>query len=530
MKADIKRRKLIELMSKGIASSMVLPSIYSNPVLAQTQAAADQRKILFIYASAGATTRFIDMRPSWHSQASKDNYSLYRNSNQRTPDNADWEFSFTDSQLTEAQMSRVLKPFWRHRDRMTFLEGVDMTSTGFDNTADIGDGHARAHIGAMNGTKAAYSTDGVKSVPVAPSIDQRINDFIKQNRDPQHRTLSYRLNTGGGIFHEFLYYDPKDGSGQMKRVPVETNPVSAFNALVGNIDSAPTDGLSQRNGDIFQLLNGQYTSLANRLSGADRQKLEAHRSLINDLESRVSSVLSCSSQQPSSSERNGLSKVERQYWDLDMFARLVAMAFSCGDFRIASIGIDDIPTETYGLPAGISIHHEYEHNTDPELYFNNYEKDPNSDAAQLFFSREEAMVKRNVWQAERVAEIVDVFASTPDRNGEGSLLDSTVIVYVNEMAHGVHGHDHWPITLFGNFNNAISDGRYIKYANNHYQVRPNYSHWAYKGIAQTKFFVFLCQQMGMEIDYLLEPRIASAWPAPEGRWTDLSGPLPRLKL
>ena len=57
---------------------------------------------------------------------------------------------------------------------------------------------------------------------------------------------------------------------------------------------------------------------------------------------------------------------------------------------------------------------------------------------------EEGMVKRNVWQAEQVAKIVDVLRAVPEDGG--SMLDNTLIVYVSELSHGGHGHEHVPVT------------------------------------------------------------------------------------
>jgi Protein of unknown function (DUF1552) len=525
----ISRRQLIKYMAGGMAGSLLLPSLMPQ-AFAQT---VTNKKVVFVYAEAGATHRFMDMRPAWFAgQAGVDyNYKFYDPLNGQKKDNGAWSFNFTDSLLQQSDMSQVLAPLYPLRDKLTYLEGLTMASTGEDH---FGDAHATNHLGAMSGTPAALGYDGVKSAGSTPSIDQRINDFIRLS-NPAHNSLNYRMNVGGDIFHEFLYYNAdRTGGTNIQRLPVEINPQAAFDRVFAPL-SAGNNGSNTDQAKIFQMLDGSYTNLSNRLSSTDKARIDTHRALLSDLSNTMSSLTTC----------GGLSRptvnfvdkydsrrqmhIDSQVPTFEAFARMVASGFSCGLSRVASIGIAVLPPELYGLPQGTDIHHEYEHPTDPTYYYSKL----NSTADLTDYLRmEHAMRDRNIWQVQQLKKLADIFAATPDPSGMGTLLDSTLIVYVNELSHGNHGADHWPVILLGGFDGAITPGRYIKYAQNIPNPYGRNYGMEFVGPAQTKLFISIMQAFGMNIDVLSKPYM-DGYSHPTGTVTnamELRGSLSGFKI
>jgi hypothetical protein len=524
------RRQLLNYMTKGVAGSLALPSLLPN-ALAQT--ITPNRKVLFVYCEAGATHRYMNMRPTWFNGGTDYLYRYYDlpNFSGTTPDNSSWSFNFTDSRLMQNEMSEVLAPLFPLRDKLTFLEGLAMTSTGEDR---YGDSHARNHLGAMSGTPGA-SEKGVQSTASTPSVDQRINDFLKLS-NPNHVSLNYRLNFGTDIFHEFLYYNAdRTGGTNIQRLPVEIDPKAAFDRVFARLN---TGGSANSNRDkIFQLLNGSYSSLANRLSAADKTRIENHRALLNELSSTMIGPATCGNlQRPTvdffgSYDSNRQAHINAQAPMFSAFSQMVASGFSCGISRVASIGMAVLPPEIYGLPKGTDIHHEYEHPTDPYTYYNMLSQ--NAAGLSTYLAKENAMKDRNIWQVQQLKKLADIFAATPDTSGQGSLLDNTLIVYVNELSHGNHGGEHWPVILLGGFGGAITPGRYIKYPQNvPNPFQRNYNN-EYTGVAHTKLFISIMQAMGMNIDALGTPALDGAVPhrgISVKNGVELRGPLDRLKV
>jgi hypothetical protein len=488
------------------------------PSLGKVEAAEPvaTRRILFIYAEGGATNRHVRMRPPW-APPEWNEYDAYDPKFALVPDELEWEFSLTDPRLEESHFSRVLQPLYRHRDQMLALEGLAMLSTALDN---YGDGHARGHIGCMSATASVAEFDGVKSRAGTPSMDQRINEFLRQT-DPTHRSLEYRPGAGD-LFHEFLYRS--DGNGGAVRLPVETDPAAAYERLFGTFNAPTPQPLDVGRDAAFATALKQFDRITPKLSGADRVKLESHRQMLAELQSRYGRTLSCELP-PEPGIASGLSRGEQRVAEIEAFAKLIAAGFGCGLSRVATLGLCNTPPEAYGLPAEAAIHHEYEHKSDPFAVGYQMDGKPTDE----FLDAEEGMVKRNIWQAEQVAKVLDALRAVPE--GGGTLLDNTLVVYVHELSHGGHGHEHWPVMLFGGFAGAVTPGRYIKYKqNNPNPWRRNFlNEWT--GTPHSQLFVSILQAFGMDVDWLGAPSVEGEVPHKDIKGTvSLSGPLPRLTV
>ena len=476
------------------------------------EATVDRRKLVFVYAEAGWTSRFYKMRPPW-APPEWSEYELYAPEYSLIPDDLEWEFDLTDSRLSEADFSRLLRPLYRHRDVMIATEGLAMLTPALD---PYGDAHAQAHIHAWSATAAASSEDGTRSRGSVPSVDQRIHEHIRQT-DPTHQTMDFRL-LEADLFHEWLYQS--DGNGGAARLPTEIDPRAAFDRFFGSLDTS--DPLTENASASLAIALAQFDALAPRMSSEDRAKLVSHREMLANLEQRMRSRVACdASLRPD--DATGLSAPERFEADLAAFQRLIVAGLACGVSRVATLGSVTPPPELYGLPSSASIHHEYEHPTDPYSYFaGEYDSD--------YLDKEEAMVRRNEYQLTQLANFIDLLRSTPD--GDGSLLDSTLVVYLSELSHGNHGHEHFPSLLFGSGGGIVTPGRYIKYAQNNPNPFGRNYHNEYTGTAHSKLLISILQGFGVEIDDFGTATVPGEAPhVSDSRATvELGGPLPRLKV
>lgn len=498
------RREFLAAGGLGL-SSLMLPSLGRSGVSGR------ELKLVFLYAEGGWTTRFYKMRPPW-APSEWSEYELYAPEFSLVPDDSEWEFDLTDSRLVEDDFSRVLRPLYRHRDVMLATEGLAMLTPALDT---FGDAHAQAHIHAWSGVPAASSEDGTRSRGAAPSVDQRIHEHILAT-DPTHQSMDFRL-LEAELFHEWLYRS--DSSGGAARLPTEIDPRAAFDRFFGAADAS--DPLAANAQLTLAIARQEYARLAPRMSGEDRLKLEAHLETMATLEQRLGRTVSCddSLRPPDSGQ---LSAPERYEADLDSFMRMVVAGLSCGVSRVATLGSLMPPPEIYSLPASVSVHQEYEHMTDPIQYFA-------GDYEPAFLEREEAMVRRNEYQMAQVANFLDLMRATPD--GDGTLLDSTLVVYLSELSHGNHGHEHFPSLLFGT-TDVITPGRYVKYAqNNPNPFNRNY-HNEYTGTAHSKLLISILQGFGVEIDDFGAATVQGEAPHVSGSAApvELGGPLPRVRV
>lgn len=508
MRKSITRRSLLGAAGAGLGS-LWLPAV--NRLHAADAASAGEPNLLFLYADGGWVSKDVHMRPPW-APAEWSEFEFYE-PGKNQPDDTEWEFEFADSRLSEADFSRILRPFYRHREVMTVVEGLSMSTTALDT---LGDDHARAHIHVWSAVPAG-SSEGVQSFGSAPSVDQRINEFIQASR-PDHRSMDFNLSTE--IFHQWLY---RTADGGAAIVPVITDPSEGFDrffsGVMGGGSQAESDPLTDNARYSLDLAIRQFDDMAPRMSAGDRAKLEAHRELLAGVQRRFGQTISCDASNPPTSVQGEPGSTEWYNTSIDAFAQLVATGFACGISRVASIGGLMAPNGSYGLDPGASVHQEYEHAIDP---VGEYEL--GGGELETFTSKRELMVQRNIIQAEAVARVIDVLKSAAV--GEGSLLDNTLVVYMSEISHGNHGHEYHPTIMFGSGGGIVTPGRYIKYPIN--LPRPSLfdTHInTFGGDSHSRLLVAILQGFGVDIDYLGAPSL-------EGHTgtIDISGPLPRLKV
>jgi hypothetical protein len=399
---------------------------------------------------------------------------------------------------------------------MTVVEGLSMLTTALDA---LGDDHARAHIHVWSAEPAA-NAEGVQSFGSAASVDQRINEYIQASR-PDHRSMDFNLSTE--IFHQWLYRSSEGGAAI---VPVITDPTEGFDRFfssgMGGGSQSESDPLATNARYSLDLAIRQFDEMAPRMAAADRAKLEAHRELLAGVRRRFGQTVSCDSSSRPTAVEGQPGSTEWFNTSVEAFAQVVAAGFACGISRVASIGGLLAPNSSYGLDPGASVHQEYEHETDPTGEYR-----LSGTALETFTSKTDLMVERNIIQAQAVASVIDLLKSVPA--GDGTLLDSTLVVYMSEISHGNHGHEYHPTIMFGSGGGMVTPGRYIKYPIN--LPRPSSPYGfdtdvnAFSGYPHSRLLVSILQGFGLDVDYLGAPSLEGY-----SGTIDLSGPLPRLKV
>jgi hypothetical protein len=110
------------------------------------------------------------------------------------------------------------------------------------------------------------------------------------------------------------------------------------------------------------------------------------------------------------------------------------------------------------------------------------------------------------------------------------MLDSTALVWVNELANGPHDLYRIMTVMAGSCGGAFRTGRYIKYK----ETEPNPATFTYGGgrqrlgPAHSKLLVSLMQGMGVDRSSIGITSAVGNSATTAGAPIDLSGPLPRL--
>ena len=470
----LSRRRLLGALGLG-AGSLFLPSLlpqsHGNDGLT-----GPARRILFVMTYHGTVYDSWRMRPGG------------------LPEDQAWEADL--SPLDESQWSPILSPLRPFADRMMVLDGLDQVTA---KPQGGGIGHFVGPINAMTG--GIWTGDGPDSRATMPSLDQMIADQIAR---PDH-FRSLEVGTGN---HPISYANP----GQA--LPRETRADHLWDRLFPEGKQTPgapptiASRLQDQQTSVLDQVAQEYEALRPRLGAEDRHKLDLHRDMVRDLEQQVSGFASIDCSPPPRPD-NPSHQDPNAYNDrFSQFAQLLTVAFACDMTRVATYTLGQMPNSAFGAPAG-DVHQDFAHQCDP----------PSPSAIAV-----EQMTNYNRRHAEHVLELVELLDSVPEEGG--TMLDNTLVVWLNEMANGSHRQDPYPMVLVGGHNIPLRWGRYVRWpvdgptpmGSNHFNSqRPS-------GFPQNRVLTAIARAFDLDVDVVGIDSVA----AQDGSTIDCRGPADRV--
>lgn len=512
------RRRFLQAAGLAGASAM-LPSLSLR-----AQGMTPPKRLVVLFSSGGAHCRSLNLRPPG-APAAWSAYDLYDYAtNQLVPDDLEFEFDLTGLALED--FSPTLAPLYAHRSKMIVTEGLAYLSSRYED----GDAHASAHLACLTGAYGAYVYDEVKCHGSHPSIDQLISDHIRATENPLHDPLAFSLPIYGGRyaidpFHSSFYRWSDASQTSVDRVPFEADPQVAFNRIFQGVtpDGEMPSPRQLAQDDVFNRVSAHYASLLPKLSLADRQRLDAHRTMLLELQQGLAQgpVLGC--QLPPAPGPVGATDEAMFVEDLNHWFDITAAAFSCDLTRVVSIrDLQWAPSSLVGVDTSVDWHHAIDHHSGPNQDYD-VPLDPEYTAAA------QANTALDVQQAQWVAQLCDRLDAIPEADGS-TMLDNTLVLWVKEMSHGNHGHEHYHTVMLGNVGGHFNTGRYIKYAqNNPNPWNRNYNN-EYTGTPYNHYLVSILQAFGLSQNHMGTVQSVQG-SVPHANITgtiDMTGPLPRL--
>ncbi len=440
------------LRAAGLAGAGAMGCGLALPRLAAAQGDRDTppRRVVFILAEHGWVYDNLRMRPLGVPAAFGRAAGLVPDDPQAMtlPDPDGFEIDLTDADVA---LSDALVPLVAYRDKLTVLDGLGLLSAG---DGALGDAHTQGHAHALGGAVMS----GRRQSSTRPTLDQRIaTELRQQNRRltdlatieysvmPQYADSRFSFSSS----YTFRYRD--DGYGGAVPVPAETNVMSALGRLSPGSAAGPRLGrLVAIQGEMLDALSFEYDRIAQRVGHDDRVRLALHRDILRDLAVREQALRETACVAPELEPSLG-SVPQRYGQDSAGFIDLITMAFACDISRVASLRFVDTPTEMFDAVG--DLHGNFAHPSAPD--FARGANDAQHRRAV------EVMTRHMQWHAEQIALLADRLASVPE--GDGTMLDNTVIVWVNELSHGNHALDQWPVVMLGGCGGRLRTGRYIRF-------------------------------------------------------------------
>lgn len=428
-KNRITRRTLLT-GAGGIAIGLPFLSAMLKPGRSHAQTTAPQRFLVF-YSSGGTVL------DKWRPVG--------------TPDN----FMFQD-------MLSPLNPF---KQKLVVLDGLDLDITSIGT----GHPHSRGMAGVLTGRKllpgALNTNGGNASFADGISIDQAIAGTVSAGLRFKSLEVSSGWSSGiaaGGMPHPANIINT---AGSQLPIPPATDPWATFQRVFGGTGGTPSDNANQANftRSILDSVAQDYSSLAGRLGGEDRAKLEAHLAMIRELEAGLAATVSTTCTAPSNinstpgyyDEQRDLTHPNDSY-DITGFkvpekglamTDLLVAALACNSTRVGTMMWCDSEAnvmlsflkDANGAPMN-DHHHAYQH-----------DRGYQPDALEII----------NKWLATNFAYLLQKMDAVED--GGASMLDNSLVFWVSDIQHpGNHRQENMPFIVAGGAGGKVQTNRWMQ--------------------------------------------------------------------
>lgn len=354
----------------------------------------------------------------------------------------DWLPPDTGANFT---LPEILQPMKAYRDRMVVIEGLAQ-HFGWPNEDGTGD-HARAASTYLTGVHIRKT--GGSDIAAGISMDQ----IAARELGSRTRIPSLELTCEDGRMvgvcdtgYSCVYSNNISWRSASTPNSPEVDPRAVFETLFGSEDPDPAVRMAsrQRDASILNWVLGETHSLETRLGAADRNKLDEYLTSVREIERRIQTGGQHNEAVQAPMEKPA--GIPAQLGGhLRLMYDLLRVAFQTDSTRIATLMVGREGSlrsyDEIGVPES---HHPITHH---------------QGRAGLI----EKVARINRHHMELFSEFVASLAKTPD--GEGSLLDHTMILYGAGLADGnSHQHDHLPTVLAGGACGNIRGGRFLRVA------------------------------------------------------------------
>ena len=364
------------------------------------------------------------------------------------------------------ELSPILSPLAPYKDRALVISGLDMQNA---DARDGGGVHSRIQPCWLTGMHAKR-TEG-PDMQVGISMDQVAAREI--GGETQLASLELALETNDvlgacDLGYTCAYTSTLSWRGPATPLPMEHNPRAVFERLFGTSDSTDVKTRTadlQRDRSILDSVLGDMADLKKTVGPRDQAKLDEYVDAVRDVERRIQKAEQQTDRElPSVSQPAGIPTEFADYAKL-MFD-LNALALQADMTRITTFMMArELSVRTYpeiGVP---DQHHALSHHQDQ-------------------VEKLERQAKLNVFHMELFTHFLKSLASA--RDGEGSLLDHTMILYGSGMSNSnLHLPYDVPTIVFGGPLFGMKTGRHIRQA---------------KGTPLTNLQLTMLEKMNVRVD------------------------------
>jgi hypothetical protein len=374
-------------------------------------------------------------------------------------------------------LTDILSPLNPFKDKILVLEGIDMKSSysGPGDPHQAGIGQALTGTELQEGTLFPYACNPSKMVGWGGGIS--LDQFLAKQIGSTTKLASLELGVQvqySNVSSRLSYL----GAGQP--VPPDDDPWNVYARLFTDLQTDPEvlKKLRANRHKVIDAIKPDYNDLVKKLGSEDRQKVEAHLTAIEDIESRLDApgILGGTCQLPEMPNPVGVYANDNFPLIGKLQLDLLAIALACDLTRVASVQWSSVVQggKVFTWLGQSKTHHDLSHSSlvDPQ--------------------NEKDLVAIGNWYAQQLAYFMGRLATIPE--GDGTVLDNTLILWCSDIAVGqTHERKDMPYVLAGGAGGALNMGRYLKYS----------------GAAHNDLLVSICNAMDVPVTTFGNPDFCS---------------------
>ena len=345
------------------------------------------------------------------------------------------------------EMGPLLAPLESFRDRLVLVDGLNLEA------AKVGPGgpHQRGMAALLTGTEIRTGDfvggDGRRAGWAGGlSLDQYALQRLRPNTPLSSLELGVRVMEN--IPRSRLIY-----RGVEQPLPPENRPNVVFDRVFGQtvpsmVDPEVRERLQARRQSVLDHVQGDFRRLKQLLGGEDWAKLEQHQTSVRELERRLTVLAESEQQCGINPPDDAFDPMTEENFRTIMRAQmdLAVAALSCDTTRFVSL---------QSSSAVNALRFTF-------MDLDQHEGHGLSHAGDSNQSMQDQWERMLIWYSEQLNYFLERLAAVPE--GDGTLLDNTIVLCVNELSRGnTHSHDDMGFLLAGGAGGRLRGGRYLNF-------------------------------------------------------------------
>ncbi len=352
------------------------------------------------------------------------------------------------------ELGKVLDPLRPFREKMLFLRGL------YNQEALIGGIHSCQTGNLLSGAHLASGGEIHSGTSMDQVAAQRLKDQTKVS------SLVLGCEQSIAALHKnysMIYSSHISWSSPTTPTPLEVYPALAFDRLF-------RDEVGRADKSVLDAVGDEAKGLRNRISQSDQRRLDEYLASVREVEQRIDQAgkdRRLQGWRPTLAKPDMARPADGIPQDIDQHMRLMCdilvLAFRTDTTRVCTLKLNNDHSSLRFplLKVDYMIHHLLSH----------------TDSADW--------LKVNQFFMQQVAYIAEKMDKVQE--GDRTLLDNSMILYLSSMMTGNHNNDQLPVVLLGGGGGQIKTGRILDYLN-----KPNRK--------MCSLYLAMLDKMGVRLD------------------------------